>query len=106
MARYGKLPGDIRSAIRKARTDRGWSQSVTGKRARLSQKHLSEIESGKIMPRFDTLLDLVRVLGLDLVIVPRSLTPTVNAMAHDLTNPDAPSALLAPAFASETDING
>ena len=58
------------------------------------------------MPRFDTLLDLVRVLDLDLVIVPRSLTPTIDAMVHDLANPDARSALLSPAFAGETDADG
>ena len=106
MARYQILPGSIRSAIRKARADRGWSQTETGRRVGLTQKHISQIESGKIMPRFDTLLDLVRALDLDLVIVPRNLTPTIDAMVHDLTNPDARSALLAPAFASETDADG
>ena len=58
------------------------------------------------MPRFDTLLDLLLTLGLDLVIVPRHMTPTVKALAHDLANPDAPSALLAPAFSSETADDG
>ena len=103
MARYGQLPEGIRSTIRNARSDRGWSQAATGRQAGLTQKHVSAIESGKIMPRFDTLLDLVRMLDLDLVIVPRSMTPTINAMVHDLTNPEARSAMLAPAFALETD---
>ena len=100
------LSHTIRSAIRTARKNRGWSQSATAAQVGLTQKHVSMIESGKIMPRFDTLLDLIRALDLDLVIVPRSLTPTIDAMVHDLTDPDAPSALLAPMFESETDTNG
>ena len=106
MARHQMLPHPIRSAIRTARKDRGWSQSAIAARAGLTQKHVSQIESGKIMPRFDTLLEVVRVLDLDLVIVPRSLTPTIDALVHDLTNPNAESALLAPMFASETEANG
>lgn len=106
MARSRQLPHRIRSAIRTTRKDRGWSQSAVARRVGLTQKHLSQIESGKVVPRFDTLLDVVRVLGLDLVIVPRSLAPTVDAMVHDLTRPDAQSAMLAPMFASETDANG
>ena len=43
--------------------------------------HISGIESGKIVPRFDTLLDLVRVLDHDLLMVPRALVPC-RAGAH------------------------
>ena len=106
MARYQMLPHTIRAAIRTARKDRRWSQSAIAASAGLTQKHVSQIESGKIMPRFDTLLEVVRVLDLDLVLVPRSLTPTIDAMVHDLTNPDAESAMLAPMFARETSANG
>jgi len=42
--------------------------------------HVSGIESGKIVPRFDTLLDYVRGLDYDLVLVPRSLVPAVLAL--------------------------
>lgn len=105
MARYRTLPHAISSTIRTARKDRGWSQAATAARAGLTQKQISQIESRKVMPRFDTLLEVVRVLDLDLVIVPRSLTPTIDAMIHDLANPGAESALLAPIFASETDDN-
>ncbi len=45
--------------------------------------HISGIETGKIAPRFDTLLDLVRVLDHDLLLVPRSLVPAVQAMIRD-----------------------
>ena len=50
--------------------------------------HISGIESGKIVPRFDTLLDLVRVLDYDLLMVPRSLVPAVQALIRDHRNRD------------------
>ena len=48
--------------------------------------HISGIESGKIVPRFDTLLDLVRVLGFDLLMVPRALVPAMQALIRDQRN--------------------
>jgi hypothetical protein len=48
--------------------------------------HLSGIESGKIVPRCDTLLDLVRVLDHDLLMVPRALVPAVRALMRDRLN--------------------
>lgn len=35
------------------------------------------------MPRFDTLLDIVRVLDRNLLLVPRALVPAVQAMIRD-----------------------
>ena len=51
--------------------------------------HISGIESGKIVPRYDTLLDLVRVLDYDLLTVPRSLVPApglLSAIMQTQTN--------------------
>lgn len=45
-----------------ARRQLGWSQAGLRHRLGLPQMHMSGIETGKIMPRYDTLLDLVRVL--------------------------------------------
>jgi hypothetical protein len=50
--------------------------------------HISGIETGKIVPRFNTLLDLVRVLDYDLLLVPRSLVPAVQALIRDQRRPD------------------
>jgi hypothetical protein len=49
----------------------------------LPQVHISGIETGKVVPRFNTLLDLVRVLDFDLVLVPRTLVPAVQALVRD-----------------------
>jgi len=45
--------------------------------------HNSAIETGRVVPRYDTLLDLVRVLEYDLVHVPRQLVPVVEALVRD-----------------------
>ena len=45
-------------------------------------------ESGKIVPRFDTLLDLVRVLDFDLLLVPRTLVPVVQSLIRQDRDPE------------------
>lgn len=82
-ARLGKLPASIRSDLKSARLERGWSQLELGRRTGLPQVHISAIETGKVVPRFDTLLDLARVLGFDLVLVPRALVPAVQSLVRD-----------------------
>ena len=86
-ARLGMLPEAMRHDIRAARKSRKWSQSELGKRVGLPQMHISAIESGKISPRFDTLLDLVRVLDFDLLLVPRTMVPAVQALIRQDRNP-------------------
>jgi transcriptional regulator with XRE-family HTH domain len=81
--RMRDLPEAMRRELREARRSRGWSQAEMGRRVGLPQMHISGIESGKVVPRFDTLLDLVRVLGFDLLLVPRSLVPAVQGMIRD-----------------------
>src|SRR5258706_11478030 len=82
-ARLHSLPEAMRIELKEARKSRGWSQAELGRQAGLPQMHISGIETGKIVPRFDTLLDLVRVLDHDLLLVPRSLVPAVQALIRD-----------------------
>lgn len=82
--RHGKqLPEALRHALVRARHEREWSQAELGRRVGLPQMHISSIESGRVVPRFDTLLDLVRVLGYDLVLVPREVVPVVHALLRE-----------------------
>jgi transcriptional regulator with XRE-family HTH domain len=81
--RLNRLPEDLRRELKEARKKRGWSQLELGRRVGLPQAHISAIETGKTVPRYDTLLDLVRVLGRDLVLVPRPLVPAVQALIRD-----------------------
>ncbi len=86
--RLDGLPADMRRELKAARRKRGWSQAALGRRIGLPQMHISGIESGKIVPRFDTLLDLVRILDYDLLTVPRSLVPATRALIRDHANPE------------------
>lgn len=81
--RLNRLPEALREELKAARVKRGWSQRELGSRVGLPQTHISLIEGGKTVPRFDTLLDLVRVLDRDLVLVPRALLPAVQALIRD-----------------------
>lgn len=81
--RLNRLPEELRQELKQARLRRGWSQLELGERVGLPQVHISAIETGKTVPRFDTLLDLVRVLDRDLVMVPRALVPAVQALIRD-----------------------
>jgi len=86
--RLNGLPDDLRRELIEERHKRGWSQAELGQRLGLPQMHISGIETGKIVPRFDTLLDLVRVLDRDLLMVPRPLVPAVQAVIRDHGRPD------------------
>jgi transcriptional regulator with XRE-family HTH domain len=83
------LLADLRQQIKEARMKRGWGQRELGAAVRLPQPHISVIESGDIVPRFDTLLDIVRVLGLDLLLVPRSLVPAVQSLILAQKEPES-----------------
>jgi len=86
--RLNGLPDALRLELIEERRKRGWSQAELGQRVGLPQMHISGIETGKIVPRYDTLLDLVRVLGRDLLMVPRDLVPAVQALIRDHRRPD------------------
>ena len=81
-----RLPENIRQEIRNARHDRGWSQLELGRRAGFTQRHVSGIETGRIAPRYDTLIDLLRVLDRDLALVPKELVPVVQSLVRDYGN--------------------
>lgn len=81
--RLDGLPEELRRALKEARQARGWSQEELGGHIGLPQMHVSGIESGKVVPRYDTLLDVVRALDHDLLLVPRGLVPVVQALVRD-----------------------
>ena len=83
------LPIELRDQIKQARAKRGWGQRQLGAAVGLPQPHISAIESGEIVPRFDTLLDLVRVLDLDLLLVPRPLVPAVQSLIRAQREPES-----------------
>lgn len=90
--RLKSLPEMLRAELKAARLKRGWSQLELGRRIGLPQVHISGIETGKTVPRYDTLLDFVRVLDFDLLLVPSTLVPAVQALIRDSQSPDEDTA--------------
>ena len=88
--RLAEVPSEMRQELKQARGRRGWSQRELGAKLGLPQMHVSGIESGKIVPRFDTLLDYVRSLDYDLLLVPRTLVPAVLALIREHKASDQP----------------
>jgi transcriptional regulator with XRE-family HTH domain len=87
-SRLDGLPVEMRQDLKRAREQRGWSQREVASRVGLTQTHISGIESGKIVPRYDTLLELVRTLDSDLLLVPRALVPVVQSLIRDQAQPE------------------
>jgi len=81
--RQKALPIEMRRALIEARKQRGWSQRDLARRLDIGQRHISGIESGKIVPRYDTLLEIIRILDRDLIMVPRALMPLVQSLVRD-----------------------
>ena len=81
--RQKALPTELRHALIDARKEHGWSQRDLASRLGIGQRHVSGIESGKIVPRYDTLLEIVRMLDHDLIMVPRALVPIVQSLVRD-----------------------
>jgi HTH-type transcriptional regulator / antitoxin HipB len=81
--RRKSLPADLRRSLIQTREKRGWSQRDLASRLSVGQRHISGIESGKIVPRYDTLLEIVRMLELDLLMIPRALVPAVQSLIRD-----------------------
>lgn len=82
------LPDGMRQQLKAERLKHDGSQAELGGRSVLPQMHISGIESGKIVPRFDTLLDLVRVRDHDILLIPRALVPAVQSLIRDYRHHD------------------
>ena len=103
MEHHGHLPQKLRVALRQARKSQGLSQLDVARDTGLTQKHISKIETGKIVPRYDTLLELAWALNFDIVFVPREMTAMVNSLVRSQSDPDATIASEAPWFEGLTD---
>jgi transcriptional regulator with XRE-family HTH domain len=60
---------DIARALRAAREAKGLSQRELGRKAGVPQGHISRIESGAVDLRVSSLIELARVLDLELALI-------------------------------------
>ncbi len=72
MTELARTPRQIGNLIRRARKERGWSQTRLGEKAGLRQETISLIETGNPATKLETMLALLATLDLEFLIAPRS----------------------------------
>lgn len=70
----------IVETLKAAREARGLTQRALASRVGLPQSHISKIESGGVDIRLGSLIELARVLELELELVPRKAVPAVESI--------------------------
>lgn len=73
---------DIIKALKQAREAKGLSQRALSARTGVPQSHISKIESGGTDIRLSSLIELARVLDLELKLVPRKAVPAVETVVR------------------------
>ncbi len=66
-------------ALATTRKARQMTQAELAERAGLSRMTVQRTEGGDLDPRFSTLAEMARVLGLEIIAVPASLRPELEA---------------------------
>ncbi len=73
----------IAHTLKDARKAQGLSQRALGAKAGVPQSHISKIENGAVDLRASSLVELARVLDLELMLVPRKAVPAVQAIVRN-----------------------
>ncbi len=76
----------IALALKTARQTKGMSQRALSEKAGVPQGHISNIESGAVDLRLSSLVELARVLDLELTLVPRKSVPAINSIVRRTEN--------------------
>ncbi len=74
---------EILQAIAAARRVKGLTQVALGKQLGAPQSHLSRLEAGKVDIRASNLVELARLVDLEVMLVPRRWVPAVRRMIED-----------------------
>ena len=72
----------IGQALAVAREDRGWTQRDLATKAGTTQARISKIENGETDPKLSTIIEIIRTLGIEIVLVPTKHLPAVNALVR------------------------
>lgn len=79
------------SLLKNARREKGLSQHALGQKVGIPQSHLSNIEGGLVDLQTSSLIELARALDLEVMLVPRILVNTVNALKRGMDEKDSES---------------
>jgi len=94
---------EIANSLRAARVARGLSQRELSARTGVPQGHISKIENGTVDLRLSSLVELARVLDLELTLVPRKLLPAVQAIARGKADDRGDGEIVRPAYRLDED---
>ena len=72
----------IAQTLKDARKAQGLSQADLGAKAGIPQSHISKVENGDVDLRISSLVELARVLKLELELVPRGAVTAVRVIAR------------------------
>ena len=73
------MPTDLIPTLAAARKAHQMTQAQLAERAGLSRMTVQRTEGGDLDPRYSTLAEMARVLGMDIIAVPSSLRPSLEA---------------------------
>ncbi len=73
----------ITQTLKRAREAQALSQRTLGTQAGVPQGHISKIENGAVDLRISSLVELARVLGLEVMLVPRKSVSAVQALVRN-----------------------
>lgn len=79
--RYNLVSQLIEALIR-ARKAKGLSQIELGRLLGVPQSYISKVESGRVDIRLSNLVDIGRFLDLELMFVPISMAPSIQALSN------------------------
>jgi transcriptional regulator with XRE-family HTH domain len=91
---------EIGTMFRKARQTAGLTQEQVARLAGISRPRYREVEVGSAAARATTLINIARALGLEMMMVPQSLVPAVNALLRPHDDDDLPAFVAQPDEAS------
>ena len=80
---------EIARALKDARQAAGMSQRALASLVSLPQSHISKIETGAVDAQISTIVEIARVLGLDLRLIPRQGLATVDSLVRQFAPTDA-----------------
>jgi transcriptional regulator with XRE-family HTH domain len=73
----------LAAELRQMRKKAGLTQKELGKKTGIPQSHISRIENGTVDIQTSSLVEIARVLGLELMLVPRELVPAVEGLTRE-----------------------
>ena len=73
----------VTATLRNARKASGITQAQLGKLLGMPQAHVSELESGRVDVRASTLIAWTRAVGMEFLVVPRSIVSAVRYLESE-----------------------